>query len=257
MTRMEDKIEDMISQRMYSRLSELFFPLAKILGEDAKYYVCGNSCNAAIPNDYDIYPVDKSFNFDVIKCHTKVKGHDIKVICETKNALTMNINGVVVQFCSYHKNSLEELVESFDYAHIQVGIKVVSEWHLDDDTLFYTYDTSHIEQVYTSSAYIESHVLGTTWFTGSEYPLSSLIRHTKYNSRGNFATKAESTANILSILTAIIQRGFRSYEDFKDQLAAIDLLLLSEEEHNAASELYSVACSRGLVDYPNVDMEEI
>lgn len=257
MTRMEDRVEDRISQRMYSRLNKLFFPLAKILGENAKYYVCGNSCNAATPNDYDIYSVDKPFNFDVLKCHINIKGYDIKVICETKNALTVSIDGIVVQFCSYYKGSLEELVESFDYAHIQIGIKVVSDWQLYDSDIFYAYSSSHIEQIYVSSAYIESHILGTTWFTGSEYPLSSLIRHAKYNSRGNFAAKTESTAAIIQILTAILQRGFRSYEDFKDQLAAVDLLLLSEEEHNAASELYSVACSRGLVDYPNVDMEEI
>ena len=257
MIHIEDRVEDRIINRMYGRLNKLFFPLARILGEDAKYYVCGNSCKAATPNDYDIYSVDKPFNLDVIEQHIKVKGYDIKVICKTKNALTISIDGVVVQFCSYYKDSLEELVESFDYAHIQVGVKVESEWCMDDDDIFYTYASSCITQVYVSSAYIESHTLGTTWFTGSEYPLSSLIRHAKYNNRGNFVTKSESTSAIIQILTAIIQRGFRSYEDFKDQLAAVDLLLLSEEEHNAASELYSVACSRGLVDYPNVDMEEI
>lgn len=72
-------------------------------------------------------------------------------------------------------------------------------------------------------------MLQKTFFVGSEYPLSSLIRLVKYAKRGLYPKRRDYTADILRILTAIIERGYSGYEDFKDQLDAIDLGYEGEE----------------------------
>ena len=71
-----------------------------------------------------------------------------------------------------------------------------------------------------------------SYFTSSDYPLSSLIRLQKYVERGKFAGKSWIW-DAIKILTAIIRRGFEDYEDFKDQLDAVDLGLLPEDFQGA------------------------
>ena len=54
----------------------------------------------------------------------------------------------------------------------------------------------------------------------------------------------------------IISRGYMDYDDFKDQLAAIDLLLLKPEEKEAAWNLYLTCGKHGLVkDFSTEDVD--
>lgn len=109
------------------------------------------------------------------------------------------------------------------------------------------YDYSTVNFVEFTDDWIQSHMLETTWYTGSDYPLSSLLRTTKYFQRGCYAKKHEYKKDILIILNDIISRGYKDYQDYKDQLAAIDLLLLEPEEKKAAWDLFLTCGSRGLV----------
>lgn len=245
-------IKAVIKKRMDQRLSNLYSAIAICLSyEYDGYLVAGNSCNAAAPHDFDIYPWGSDFDFKGISSRiNSVGGY---VVIETRNALTVNINGSVIQFCNYNKCSLEKLIESFDFAHIQVGVGVEIKWEPGDPTDGGGYGSSTITQVEYTDDWQSAHMLETTWYTGSNYPLSSLLRTTKYFQRGCYAKKHEYKKDIINILNDIISRGYKDYEDYKDQLAAVDLLLLEPEETEAAIGLWKTCGYRGLVQHFNKD----
>ena len=235
-------IKDVIRERMDARLKSVYSAIAICLSYYYDgYFVAGNSCNAAAPHDFDIYPWGNNFNFEEIK--SRIKSVDGYVIIETRNALTVNIGGKIIQFCNYWKSDLINLIESFDFAHIQIGVAVNIEWRPGD----FGYDCSKIRYVEYTDNWQRAQMLKTTWYTGSDYPLSSLLRTVKYFQRGAYANKFEYKKDIINILNDIISRGYKDYTDYKDQLAAIDLLLLEPEEREAASNLYLTCCNSGLV----------
>lgn len=248
-------IKSVIENRMEQRLKDIYSAIAICLSyEHEGYFVAGNSCNAAVPHDFDIYPWHNDFDFESIKPRVKaVGGH---VIVETRNALTVNINGKIIQFCNYNKHNLISLIKSFDFAHIQVGVAVKIEWRPGNFEDRGGYERSYIEYVEFTDNWQKAHMLETTWYTGSEYPLSSLLRITKYLQRGAYADKHEYKKDILNILNDIIERGYKDYVDYKDQLAAIDLLLLEPEEKEVAFSLWEVCCNHGLVEDFNPNWKE-
>lgn len=240
-------IKDVIRERMDTRLKSVYSAIAVCLSYHYDgYFVAGNSCNASAPHDFDIYPWGNNFNFEEIKSRIESVGG--YVIIETRNALTVNIGGKIVQFCNYNKHDLISLIESFDFAHIQVGVAVTIEWRPGEgpDDLG-GYECSTIKYVEYTDNWQRAHMLETTWYTGSDYPLSSLLRTVKYYQRGAYANKFEYKKDIINILNNIISRGYNDYQDYKDQLAAIDLLLLEPEEREAACNLYLTCGERGLV----------
>lgn len=244
----ETFINTAIKARLDSRLKNLYSAIAILLSyEHTDYIIAGNSLNAVKPNDFDIYPDDSTFDFKAIK--KRIPSFDnAYVVYESRNALTINLDGHVLQFCDYSKHTVAQLIESFDFAHIQIGAVIHICWEPGDLEDGGGYKNSFIQSIWTTEAYQEAHVVGTTWYTGSDYPLSSLIRCVKYAQRGTYANKHEYKVDVLRILTDIIDRGYINYEDYKDQLSAIDLMLLEPDERDAAWELFKVCCSRGLVD---------
>lgn len=191
-------VKNVIKSRIFSRV-----PIKEIRKIIPHFYIGGNSLNRNTPNDIDVFPASNcEFTFNL----------DTKILSSTKNATTISIDGITVQFCNYRHSSLKELVDSFDFSHIQVGAEINGD---DCD-------------VYFSDAYIKSKLTQSTEFAGSEYPLSSLIRAFKYQERGDFAGKSY-IFSVLDILNTIIERGFSNYPDFKDQLDAVDLGLLPED----------------------------
>jgi hypothetical protein len=178
-----------------------------------RFYIAGNCLNRDNPNDIDIFPVgDTIFNIK----DGVYYDFSVKIICETKNAVTTKIKykewEYKVQFCNYRHKTLKELVDSFDFSHVQVGAEV------NGDNI----------SVYFSDNYIISKLTQTSEYIGSCYPLSSLIRINKYINRGDFNGKSYMFS-LFKILHDIIKRGFHNYEDFKDQLDAVDLGLLPED----------------------------
>lgn len=234
-------IKDVIEERMDIRLKSVYSAIAICLSyKHHGYFVAGNSCNASAPHDFDLYPWrNDKFDFKGIKSRIESVGG--YVIIETRNALTVNIGGKIIQFCNYWKPDLISLIESFDFAHIQIGVAVSIEWDIGE------YGCSKIRYVEYTDNWQRAHMLETTWYTGSDYPLSSLLRTVKYFKRGAYANKFEYKKDIINILNNIISRGYKDYQDYKDQLAAIDLLLLESEEMDAAWNLYLTCGERGLV----------
>lgn len=209
-------VEEIITLRMKKRIP--FELLSSIFTE--RVYIGGNSCNRNAPNDLDIFP---SFpgQFDPLRIDAYCASKGLKVLSRTMNALTCSYKGDILQFCNYYHPSLLELILSFDFAHVQVGC---TAWK------------DVITDVQYSPDWEQAHLIQSSFYTGSKYPLSSLIRLIKYERRGEFAGK-QYVAEVLKILTAIVSRGFDGYQDFKNQLDAVDLGLLPEDMKECSGEL--------------------
>ena len=229
-------IKDGLRARAYERIPVK--DIARLL-DTQDFIVAGNSLNKAKPNDFDIYGFEASINFSYIR--DRVDEYDwCRIICETQNALTVEVNKNILQFCKYLKRDVQKLIESFDFSHCQVAVHI----HMIDN------DTYSIEPYYTED-WLYSKSIESSFYTVSEYPLSSLMRARKYAERGMF-TGNSYMFEVLKILTDIIERGFENYYDFKDQLDAIDLQLLKDDSDNdvgydVAMNLYNACGRRGLV----------
>ena len=213
-------MNDVIIERLKKRVDLNFLNVDLELKQ---FYVAGSCLRAEPANDIDLFPVNKG---DFSNIHKKLQESE-RSYYKTKNALTVKFDGVTYQFCDYYHESIEELVDSFDFAHVQIGCKVSN--FLDE----FTYS------VYMSDAFKESQILQRTWFTGSEYPLSSLMRLPKYRDRGYYQQNSYKV-EILRILSAVMNRGFHNYGDFKDQLDAVDLGLLDLELQEADEYLIDI-----------------
>ena len=234
-------LSDALKQRMSRRLKNglgkaicLATKTARATGDDNSIAICGGACNADIPHDYDIYQLGTQLSLsDVLsdvqsdKCFT--------VLSRSRNALTVCYSGKVLQFCTYTKPTLSELVESFDFAHIQAGVQL----HIQPDC-----NTVDIHNVEFTPDYMKAHISDTTWFTGSDYPLSSIMRVCKYKERGVFGDKSWRLAMLQAFVAAAI-RGFKDYDDFKDQLAAIDLFIT--DDGNEVYTAYKQLAEHGFV----------
>lgn len=198
---------------------------AQGLLDTGEFYIAGGCIASNEFNDIDVYPVkDKPF---------LVPKSEVEIIARTKNASTIKKNNVIIQFCEYKKDSLEELVNSFDFAHIKVGAYVVN---------------GSIKDVYYHDTYETAKIIESSFYTNSEYPFSSLIRILKYHKREQI-TKTAAIRSIINIVHDIVKRGFKNYEDFKDQLDAIDLGMVPEEleelEYQELKELYELLLLKG------------
>jgi len=169
---------------------------------EGEFFLGGGAVATRDMNDIDIYPAgDAAF--------TIPKG---VILASSKNATTIG-NAPPLQFCNYKRATLAQLVASFDFAHIQARA------HVKDGAIL---------SVEWTPAFVAANACRTSEFTGSDYPLSSSIRLLKYNKRGEL-TRHHSIHSMLNIIREIVERGFKDYEDFKDQLDAVDLGLNPEE----------------------------
>lgn len=247
---MED-VKLQIQERIQRRVNKFANELGKILGKDFEFIVAGNSLNKDIPNDFDLYANGK-YEFEFEKLRLELKDN---IISSTKNALTAKFGDTTVQFCSYKKNSLKELVDSFDFAHIQLGALYV----IDRSNTFEEKHIALVKDLYVSENWEKAKLLETTFYTEPKledsYPLSSLIRVFKYQERGTFGDRTYTLA-VLKILNQILKRGYKTYDDFKDQLSAVDLMVLNKDESDAAWRLYQTCVGLNLVKESEVLEDE-
>lgn len=208
--------------------------LFKLLPDNIKEVLVVNKAifagSAMIPN-HSINDIDVFFySYKDYKNAVDIITQTYKAF-ETANCVTIKANGVKIQLCKYNYPTMKQLVESFDFAHVQIAYDI------------FTQDVTYTEQAK------EAFISCTTTFTGSEYPLSSLIRLNKYYERGYISGRG-LIGEVLLIFKAILERGFEDYDDFKDQLNAIDLNFFDTEggENDLAYNLYKVCLEKGLVD---------
>jgi hypothetical protein len=177
---LEKDLTETIKRRILSRIDLDLFKLLEI----DNFYIAGNSLNESTPNDIDIYPVGEAFSYDYfVHCLKKKELSGAKIVSNTKNATTLRYKETIYQFYKYKKNSLKELVESFDFAHIKIGVFFKKD-----------YVTNYsIKEVYISDDYIRARLFKNSFYTGSEYPLSSLLRINKYIARDEFLGKSYYT----------------------------------------------------------------
>lgn len=173
--------------------------IARLVGGSGFLLAGGALTKGDSPKDFDIYGVDRRIEPNLLKWH-------VNMLSKSRNALTAEVGGQVVQFCSYWKESPQKTIEAFDFAHCQAGAVFDGEGEVVD--------------VVATEAFWESEEIGATWYTGSEYPLSSLMRCMKFHKRGLFKDNAHK-ASALSILRDIVKRGFKDEDDFSDQCASV------------------------------------
>lgn len=231
-------VEDKIAKTVTNRAYRLDFETVYKLVDDRPFYLAGGSLCGDEVHDFDLYPVhDNSFDAKEIEAKiTSTCGNDAVVVYKSPNALTVRLlaKNQIVQFCSYRKLSLEALVDSFDFSHIQVGIMFrgngCAPFH---------------EHVYYTNEFVLANVTRKTVYTGSEYPLSSLVRLFKYHKRGKL-NRTETTQAVMKVVKDVIDRGYEDYKDYKNQLDAVDLCFSDMEE---AWELYKSFAAKGLVEH--------
>ena len=179
-------------------------------------FIIAGGCMIDQVNDIDIFPFA---DCPMLQLGGGLEG---KIVSQTRNATTWSGHKYPIQLCNYRKQTLADLVNSFDFSHIQVGARISV---IPRDAAGHIY---FVEEVYYTPQWISARCFNNSEYTGSDYPLSSLIRMQKYLDRDKIQ-KRNKISTTIKILNDIVKRGFRDYPDFKDQLDAIDLGLLPEE----------------------------
>ena len=232
MSELDKKIRAAIVRRAYKLQAKKVYAIL----DDRPFILAGGALCGDAVHDFDLYPAPDA-PYDIAQLVRKLsddKSLHASPVCTTKNALTVLLDGgQTVQFCTYCKPSTAQLVQSFDFSHVQVGARFAGHGAMPTaDDVFYT------------DAFVLANVTRSTEYTGSEYPLGSIVRTLKYYKRGKL-TRATAARGIIKMLADVLNRGYSSYADFKDQLDAIDLGVPECAEANA---LYSAAMKRGLVN---------
>ncbi len=169
-------------------------------------------------SDLDFYPAAKGG----FPHRESDKWKKVDVSAQTDNAVSIR----KVQLCRYYIPTLRELVESFDFSHCQVGVEL--EIHEDQKW--------KVTEVFTSDAFIHARATQTTAFTGSDYPLSSLVRVAKVANKLGLS-QIEIARLTVATLAAVVDRGFEDYEDIKNQFDAIDLAVVEGDLEGLEKEI--------------------
>ena len=110
-------------------------------------------CLTGTINDIDVFPVPNSFN----------KNDNpflyLPVLSKTKNATTFDYDPII-QFCNYIQPSIQELVQSFDFAHIQVGAEIAITIQYEDAERPTRWE---VREIYFTDAFVEANAGKTTW----------------------------------------------------------------------------------------------
>ena len=231
----EFNIGDEIAKVVVRRAYRLDFETVYKLLDNKPFILAGGSLCGDPVNDFDLYP-DSTNPYSMAAVRESIDAHrdKVKFLSSTRNAITVKLvdEDQVVQFCSYRKPTLFDLVKSFDFSHIQVGIRFTGDG-----------EPPHADAEYHTQEFVLANVARRTAYTGSEYPLSSLVRLFKYAKRDKL-TRVGVAQAAMKIMKDILVRGYENYDDFKSQLDAVDL---SVPELREAWELYRTCCDKGLV----------
>lgn len=222
--------EDELDMQLSAKARVLFAKIQPLLYEWqlSEFYIAGG-CFGADIRDIDLFPVS---NEAFQQLQDRIKDVQTKPIYESKNALTFECDGLQVQVCQYCYPTLQELVDTFDFAHIQVGVFLSVAYTFDEENRVSSCSIARIDTYYTDD-YARSLLTRNTWYTlydvddesrlQAMFPLSSMLRAVKYKERG-LMSKSQYATTMIRILYNLLRRGFSDYGDFKNQLDAIDLV---------------------------------
>jgi hypothetical protein len=219
----------MVAERI-KELAELYLaPVKKVIEENglspSPFYMgggCFKSLNYQRDCDIDLFAQSwEEFN----SAHV------------SKNAITAVKEGRTIQFCKHWKDSLEKMVDSFDFAHTQCGVLVTPKFGEDGVTSY------HVGEPFFTPAWSEWINTGKTNYTGTDYPLSSLIRAGKLFKK-DFLKPKEYQTMLLRILIDVAERGFKDGADLREQLNAIDLAYVVEDSKSTIYRLVEVLPSK-------------
>lgn len=256
----EDQMHDIIERtvtRRVEKIANLLFLKLAVGNISEKIWIAGNSLNEGDVHDVDVffplnghgigewseqpivldelYQCIAAFNNDF-----KEKMGEAKVLYESKNATTVEFGGTKYQFCMYQKDSAQELVESFDFSHIQIAVEIDFEEDGEENQ-------PQVSDVVYTDEYVEAKITGQSKYTSTDYPLGSVFRAEKYMRYGQLS-RSEYKKSVVKALTDVIRRGYKSYDDFKDSIGAIDLLLFEKDTSNALFNYFTACAGRGMVD---------
>lgn len=243
--------KELISNSIRERAAKVIpaWSIAFLLDNDP-FIVAGGCFTGGDVNDIDIYPV-KCEKFSRKDIEDKLESICAECVYESKNALSIKLkDGTKLQFCDYYKKDVFELIDSFDFWHTQCGIQYEPAWNADGG-----FADPDIEEIAYSDDWLKFKLTGETHYTSSEFPMSSMIRLGKYIKRDMFHGRSY-IPDVFNIVKDIVKRGYRDYNDFKQQLQAVDLLELDPEEGGAAWDLFRTLFDRGLIN-SKVDPAEI
>jgi len=216
-------------QFFMDRLLKRLMPFKDLIGRlGIKQFYVGGSVFLESYNDVDVYFQKYSFESSSLLPQLR-EIPECNIIVSTANAITVRFNNKILQFCRYEKESIEELIDSFDFAHTQIGASVLTDSNEKDYFL--------IAGLYYTEAFKTFRMTGETHYTGTEYPLSSLVRIFKYK---KYFIGRSYIIPVIQILNDIISRGYYDYGDFLDQLNAVDIGLLPEEINDAQEDLVTL-----------------
>lgn len=185
---------------------------------DGGFFIAGGALQKETPNDFDLFscePDGKGFDFDAIRRRCVDYGYGY-VVADTGNALTVMVNGQKVQFCKYRKDFITDLLKSFDFAHTQVACEIGKFRNATGEG--YHYDPC---EVYCTNDYILSKIADCTFYTGSEYPLSSLMRVGKFYKQGKYNSNSKYKIDVVKIMLDVVSRGIANKADLIDQMASV------------------------------------
>lgn len=231
-------IDVKIREAVVRRAKRLNFNKVYELLENRPFILAGGSLSGDAVHDFDVYPdAERPFTLDdVLDSRRAANNIEVSLVAHTRNAVTLLLPaGQTVQFCAYRKPSLPALVGSFDFSHVQVGVRFRGDGQPPQP-----------QDVYYTDEFVVANMTRQSTYTHSEYPTSSIVRTLKYYKRGKMA-RPTAARSVLRAMADVVQRGFKDYADFKDQLDAIDLGMPDCME---ARLLWEAACGAKLVGNP-------
>ena len=204
----DSHLQDVLLRRICSRID--VSKVRSITGVK-EIAIAGGSLLDAEPHDFDVYAATcgSRLNLNLVKSNAKREGWTY--VTETKNALTMkDQQGRTYQFCTFCRPNPQELVAAFDFAHCQV---CVSNYGVHGDW-----------KAYYTDNFLQAMAAQRTFFVSSPYPMGALCRVVKYAKYGYYGQNGRAwIRDVFKILDSFVKRGFKDYDDFKDQVDSVDL----------------------------------
>ncbi len=197
---------------------------------NSRFFLGGSAVAASNPNDIDIFFQSQEYINAAIRwidSRISVVTEDIPVDSEFRkiysgeNAYTFKCptSDVPFQFIRMPFYSLEIMIDSFDFSHIQAGIEVAE-----------VMGKFEIVQVYWTDAYEKSLEIGDSWYMGSDNPFSALYRLGKYHAKGEVSALSLKTQTI-KIVNDIFEQEYIGSAQIRKQLSVIGMSDIFEEEN--------------------------